>query len=206
MLVPVLIRLSVLNSQRILLIAALLSQSAFSFVVVTPTTGRLGPQQQQQRPQQHQMMYQLKNGVNTITDTKTALHASENDATDGGNDENNSGADSPGGEGLILGGDEMEAQLQKLRSKFPTSEADYLTAARKRAEEARESVNNQSSDDDWKNISEQKRSSGLLEDDWVASLGEAGNSESQILIPVSSEEKDDQDGGPAEEEPKLLLF
>merc|ERR1712071_714872 len=102
----------------------------------------------------------------------------------------------------------FDENLASLSKQLPTSAADYLAAARKRAEEKRESVNSASSDDDWIKLAEQKKKNGSTgnEDGWEASLQDAGNAESQILIPmdVAAKTKDNEDD--EEEEPKLLLF
>lgn len=79
--------------------------------------------------------------------------------------------------------------------------ADFLAAARQRAAEKKESVNSLSKDEDW-NIVAEKRKGEV--DDWENSLEEAGNADSQILLPDLGTENDDEDG--EEEEPKLLLF
>jgi hypothetical protein len=99
---------------------------------------------------------------------------------------------------LVLDG--MENEMNRLKSKFPTSEVDFLAAARKRAQEARESINDSASEEDWLDIASQKQSALQTKDDWEASLNEAGNEESQILIPIewSSDGED--------EEPNLLLL
>lgn len=102
---------------------------------------------------------------------------------------------------LVLDG--VDDLMKRFKSKFPTSEADYLAAARKRAEEARPSVNSKASDEDWHNIASQKSSLENENDDWEASLKEAGNDEAQILIPLEQQPTDDNDEG---DEPKLLLF
>ena len=97
----------------------------------------------------------------------------------------------------------MDNELAKFKSKYPTSESDYLAAARKRAEERRESINSQSSDDDWKEMAKKKQAEGVVLDDWEQSLVEAGNADSQILIPIVLTD-DVEDGD--DPEPKLLLF
>ncbi|KAI2497177.1 hypothetical protein MHU86_17325 [Fragilaria crotonensis] len=114
-------------------------------------------------------------------------------------DERSSDDDTPS---LLLGND-LDNELAKFKSKYPTSESDYLAAARKRAEERRESINSQSSDDDWKEMAKKKQAAGVVLDDWEQSLFEAGNADSQILIPiVLTDEGEDGD----DPEPKLLLF
>lgn len=105
---------------------------------------------------------------------------------------------------LIL--NDVEQHMARLKSKYPTSEADYLAAARKRAETKAESKNDLSTDDDWKRVleeqkkKEQQMGAGVTSDDWEASATEAGNEDSQILIPVDMSASGDDD-----EEPKLLL-
>ncbi|CAB9506284.1 expressed unknown protein [Seminavis robusta] len=104
-------------------------------------------------------------------------------------------------EGLILDASAVQEQMGKLRSKYPTSEADYLAAARKRAEMKVESQNSASTAEDWKKVAmEKEKQPGGRSDDWEASKAEAGNEDSQILIPV-----DLSGEGGEEEEPKLLL-
>ena len=97
----------------------------------------------------------------------------------------------------------IQQVLQVEKSKYPTSEKDYLAAARQRAAEARESVNDLSTDNDWMDMAAKNRAAGL--DDWEHSLAEAGNADSQILIPVM-ETTTTTDGGDEPPEPKLLLF
>jgi hypothetical protein len=104
---------------------------------------------------------------------------------------------------LLLGND-LDNELAKFKSKYPTSESDYLAAARKRAEERRESINSQSSDDDWKEMAKKKQAEGVVLDDWEQSLVEAGNADSQILIPIVLTDEGEEDGD--DPEPKLLLF
>jgi hypothetical protein len=103
---------------------------------------------------------------------------------------------------LVLGND-LDSEIAKMKSKYPTSESDYLAAARKRADERRESINSQSSDDDWKEMAKKKQAEGTTLDDWEQSLVEAGNADSQILIPIVLTEESD---GGDDTQPKLLLF
>jgi len=109
-----------------------------------------------------------------------------------------------GDEGLILSDAELEQQMARLRSKYPTSEADYLAAARARSAAKVPSNNSQASDEDWKKARDQAQAQGAAFDDWENSLSEAGNVDSQILIPIDDamEGDDNEDGG----EPKLMLF
>ena len=112
------------------------------------------------------------------------------------------GGDEEEPQGLILDTEQVQAQMGMLKSKYPTGEADYLAAARKRAQMKVESQNDGSSDADWKAAAKDKQMKfgGQVEDDWEASLKEAGNQDSQILIPV-----DVPDGSTEGEEPQLLL-
>ena len=115
------------------------------------------------------------------------------------NNNNNNDDDTPK---LVLDMTTIQQVLQVEKSKYPTSEKDYLAAARQRAAEARESVNDLSTDNDWMDMAAKNRAAGL--DDWEHSLAEAGNADSQILIPVM--ETTTTDGGDEPPEPKLLLF
>ena len=104
---------------------------------------------------------------------------------------------------LILDPATVNAEMGQFKSKYPTSEADYLAAARKRAEQKLESVNNMSTDEEWKAAASEKKNQmgGAMEDEWEASLKEAGNIDSQILIPMDLDAGGDGD----DSEPKLLL-
>ena len=107
---------------------------------------------------------------------------------------------------LVLGNALLEDQMKSLRTKFPTTEADYLAAARKRAEEARASMNSAASDEEWMAMAaqQQQKQGNDDDDDWESSLqDQAGNEESQILIP-KVETNDEEDG--EDDEPKLLLL
>ena len=108
--------------------------------------------------------------------------------------------------GLILDVTQVQAHMNQLKSKYPTQEADYLAAARKRAELKVASRNDETTDDDWKRAAREKQQLAqgidgdtIGTDGWEASLQDAGNAESQILIPV------DLFGQEGNEEPKLLL-
>ena len=102
---------------------------------------------------------------------------------------------------LVL--DDVEGQMAKLKSKYPTSEVDYLAAARARNAQKQQSSDRAASDKDWQDIAEQKKQQMGEIDDWESSKKEAGNVDSQILIPFEqSGEDDDEDS----DEPKLLLF
>lgn len=102
---------------------------------------------------------------------------------------------------LILGGEEMERTMQQYRSKYPTSEADYLAAARARAKAKPASQDRQATDEDFKKVAEEKRKAFGEFDDWEESAKEAGNADAQILLPQLPDEG--EDGNP--QEPTLLL-
>ena len=124
-------------------------------------------------------------------------------------------AEEPDG-GLVLGSKEIEKQLASLRSKLPTSEADYLAAARQRAAEQRASNNNSGSDEDWNKIAQAKKQQEQQQeqqsqgDGWEASLND-GSSDSKSLLFFEEQHQgkdsgdNDNDAG-AEEEPKLLIL
>jgi hypothetical protein len=105
---------------------------------------------------------------------------------------------------LLLTADEVAQQMARLRSKYPTSEADYLAAARARSAAKTQSVQGAATDDDFEQLAQQKRQQVGDIDDWEQSKAEAGNSDSQILIPMNIV-VEDNDNGDADE-PKLLLF
>ena len=106
---------------------------------------------------------------------------------------------------LVL--DNMEDAIASLKTKYPTSEAGYLEAARKRAEEQRASVETTAaSDEEWKNMARAKAQAmgtSSDEDGWESSKDDAASlGESQVLIPINPSSDDDSE----EDEPKLLLF
>lgn len=103
---------------------------------------------------------------------------------------------------LIVDGAEMEAKMQQLRSKYPTSEADYLAAARARAKAKPESREIAATQEDFEKVAQEKKQQGFLDvDDWEASATEAGNTDSQILFPQLPDDEDGEGGA----EPTLLL-
>ena len=106
-------------------------------------------------------------------------------------------------EGLVLDG--LDKKMNEFRTEYSFTEADYLAAARKRAEERKASVNSGASDEDWQNIADEKESQFGKVDDWENSVKEAGNVDSQILMftdpPADGEGEDGEGGGD-----KLLLF
>jgi hypothetical protein len=105
---------------------------------------------------------------------------------------------------LVLG-DGLGDEMAKLRSKYPTSEADYLAAARAR-NAAKMASTSHGNEEDWKKLAAEKKRSGELADDaWEASRQEAGNADSQILIPMMDTDTDSDDSEEPEE-PKLLLW
>mmetsp|Transcript_26439 Transcript_26439/g.47786 ORF Transcript_26439/g.47786 Transcript_26439/m.47786 type:complete len:90 (-) Transcript_26439:1332-1601(-) len=89
--------------------------------------------------------------------------------------------------------------MKSLTFKFPTSEADYLAAARKRAEEARASINNEASDEDWQQVAHHANDN---DDGWESSIA----LESEILLPKLPTQGGKDDGEDEEEEPTLLLL
>lgn len=121
-----------------------------------------------------------------------------------GDDESSSSEDEPS---LLIGSD-LDAELSKFKSKYPTSEADYLAAARKRAESKLDSTNSKSTAEEWEAVAKQKKAEGItIDDDWEKSLEEAGNADSQILIPVNLMAEEGEEGDDGEEpEQTLLLF
>eukprot|EP00523_Entomoneis_sp_CCMP467_P004336 CAMPEP_0168744992 /NCGR_PEP_ID=MMETSP0724-20121128/14381_1 /TAXON_ID=265536 /ORGANISM="Amphiprora sp., Strain CCMP467" /LENGTH=182 /DNA_ID=CAMNT_0008792677 /DNA_START=62 /DNA_END=613 /DNA_ORIENTATION=- len=121
------------------------------------------------------------------------------------------------GETLILSAHEIAQQMAKVRRKMPTSEADYLAAARARANAKVPSVNQKASDEDWHDIAEHQKKqvgyeagvaeqeglsstaaavAGAVDDpDWrAAEQGNDGDS-LQIIVPTNDNE----------DEPQLLL-
>ena len=97
---------------------------------------------------------------------------------------------------LVLGGDDLQTQMSKLRSKFPTSEADYLAAARARNLRKVESQNNLATDEDFQQIAREKAAAQQRgeesQDDWE----KAESEDSGLLFYPTSDEND---------EPTLLL-
>ena len=125
--------------------------------------------------------------------------ADENEAA-AASDRNDEAAVPPS---LVLG-DGLGDEMAKLRSKYPTSEVDYLAAARAR-NAAKQASASHGDEKSWKQLADEKRKAGELEDNaWEASRQEAGNADSQILIPMM--DSDDSDDSENPEEPKLLLW
>jgi hypothetical protein len=122
-------------------------------------------------------------------------------ASDNADDESADAAPPPS---LVLG-DGLGDEMAKLRSKYPTSEADYLAAARAR-NAAKQASTSHGDEKSWKQLADEKKRAGEFEDDaWEASRQEAGNADSQILIPMMDKDEDsDSEDNP--EEPKLLLW
>lgn len=113
---------------------------------------------------------------------------------------NNEGGE--GDDGLVLNG--LDEEMGQFSSKYSFTESDFLAAARKRAQE-RPASRNGATDQDWKQLSEEKKEQYGQIDDWDNSLKEAGNADSQILMftdPPPGEEGEDGEEG----EPKLLLL
>jgi hypothetical protein len=108
-------------------------------------------------------------------------------------------------DGLILS--DIDSQMARLRSKYPTSEADYLAAARERNTAKAGSVNEGATDSDWHQAAAEARQRQGTIDDWENAVGEAGNVDSQILIPTDMIPGDGSPGDSDDpQEPKLLLF
>ena len=58
---------------------------------------------------------------------------------------------------LVLSNDEMQQQMASLKSKYPTSEADFLAAAKARSAARTASKETAATDNDWKSISDEKK-------------------------------------------------
>lgn len=122
---------------------------------------------------------------------------------DSSNAEGGDQQQSPPPEQLVLG-ENLDQHMAKLRSKYPTAEADYLAAARARAAAKTPSVETRATDEDWQSIAEEKRQQVGEIDDWKISEAEAGNIDSQILLPDLPPEDDGEQG--EGDDPKLMLF
>ena len=103
-------------------------------------------------------------------------------------------------DGLILSGEAVAKEMTSLRSKYPTTESDYLAAARARSAAKTESVDCAASDEDWNSIkAAQQKATGKEINAWddpSAGDSEEG-AEGNVLIPDVDDEGD---------EPKLMLF
>lgn len=120
----------------------------------------------------------------------------------------------------------MQEELSKATADF-SAPIDFLALARQRAAEKRESVNSSSSDDDWKQLAEEKRIAmgGYVNDDegWEASLEDEGNEADVVGLGMGVGLKEAEGGvmvtesglvvenagtedGEEGDEPKLLLF
>jgi len=128
--------------------------------------------------------------------------------------EENVDNDNDNDDDLLLIGNIEEAMQQIRRTSshlYPTSEAAYLSEARKRANEKRESINNQATDEDWMQVAKAKKrerqndagadGAVAVDDDegWEASLHADNEQESEIIFMPAT--KDGEDGGD-----KLMLF
>jgi hypothetical protein len=155
----------------------------------------------QHKPAQHR----FRSGVGAGNDARAAapacclllqLGATPNSSSS--NDDNDKSSPPP--PSLIVPGTEaMEQQMAALRSKYPTSESAYLAAARARNDAKMASREESATDRDWQEMQQQKQQAVGDIDDWAESAKEAGNMDSQILLPSLPEEDGD-------DEPKLLLF
>jgi hypothetical protein len=106
-------------------------------------------------------------------------------------------------EGLVLDG--LDKEMNSFKSEISFGEFDFLAAARKRAEERKESVNSSASDEEWLKMADEKAEAFGDIDDWENSKKEAGNADSQILMftdPPADGDDESSDGGGD----KLLLF
>ena len=173
----------------IAVLTSVTTQQVSSFSILPSWTPATVQQQQQQQ-------YHI---------TPSVLFSSEN------NNDDNQKVEPPPPSSLILDTDTVNQQMNQLKSKYPTAEADYLAAARKRAAEKTASVNDMSTDEEWFEANKKKSLIGDgSEDEWEKSLEEAGNADSQILIPMSAsidgeggdDNNGDGNGGP---EPTLLI-
>jgi hypothetical protein len=114
--------------------------------------------------------------------------------------EENSEQEDPG---LVLNG--LDKEMNEYRTEYSFSETDYLAAARKRAEERKESANGEASDEEWEKIAKDKESQYGTIDDWENSVKEAGNADSQVLMftdPPTDGDDENEEGSDG----KLLLF
>jgi len=141
----------------------------------------------------------IRDSFGTQPSTFTALYSTEDSSTS-----TSSNAEEDEEPRLILDSEVMNQQLNQMKSKYPTAEADYLAAARKRAEQKLESVNHMATDEEWQGLDQEvkKQTGGNIQDGWEASLKEAGDAEtSQILISTELEGEEGEDPP----EPTLLL-
>jgi hypothetical protein len=129
------------------------------------------------------------------------LAAADDDDNSSSNDESSNPP--PTAPKLVLSAEEIQKQLSQLKSKYPTSEADFLAAARARAAAKPASVQRSATDEDWQQIAREKKAQMGELDDWENSAKEAGNADSQILIPLEMQNDGD---GEDPDEPKLMLF
>jgi len=109
---------------------------------------------------------------------------------------------------LLLARDALQQQMYQLKSKYPTSEADFLVAARARAAHRVESVNSQAKDEDWMQASKVCKEQLGDDDDWEASLSSSSSWKDSLILLMADPntlKKDGEDDGPPKE-PKLLLF
>eukprot|EP00542_Grammatophora_oceanica_P021209 CAMPEP_0194033842 /NCGR_PEP_ID=MMETSP0009_2-20130614/6356_1 /TAXON_ID=210454 /ORGANISM="Grammatophora oceanica, Strain CCMP 410" /LENGTH=155 /DNA_ID=CAMNT_0038674571 /DNA_START=40 /DNA_END=507 /DNA_ORIENTATION=+ len=96
---------------------------------------------------------------------------------------------------LLTNPEEMKASLQSIKSQYPTSESDYLAAAKARAVQAKESVNSNASDEDWSQMAKEKirQMGGETKDEWESSLAEAGSESQAALGGLLIESENDED-------------
>ena len=95
---------------------------------------------------------------------------------------------------LVLSQEEVQAKMAELRSKYPTSEADYLAAARARAAAKTPSNERTATDEDWLELADQKQKE---REAW-----EAANPNSPLIMPNMPDGSDGEDG----EDPQLMIW
>ena len=120
-------------------------------------------------------------------------------------DDNNDDEQQPPQDRLLLSKEDIQQQMAQLRSKYPTTEADYLAAAHARNAARVTSTGRQATDADWQSMATEKEQKYGKQDDWEAAQKDAGNTaDSQILLPLEMTEEGSFDED--DEEPKLMLF
>lgn len=117
---------------------------------------------------------------------------------------------------LIMSNEQIEEHMKELQSKYPTNENAYLAASKARAIKKTPSRTDTATDNDWIQISKEKKRFTSEDDDddndWIRSIDDAASTnESRILFfpdeigtSASDGDEDNEDNG--NNEPKLLLF
>jgi hypothetical protein len=110
---------------------------------------------------------------------------------------------------LLLNQNEIQEQMYSMKRMYPTSEIDYLAASRQRAQLKVESITNLASDQDWHQISMEKKQfmdDTTDADGWESSITDSGNvADSSILLFADSIDSTNNSND-EDVEPKLLLF